>query len=86
MKDENRTLKIYPNPVNKGSELQVEIPSVMNFERLILINSKGQVLRTKDSLREEAIRINMASYPAGVYYILLRGSDKNEYHKIVVVD
>jgi len=83
---ENRTLRVYPNPISRGNELQVEVPSVMGFEQLLLISPNGQVLQTINSFGKETIKVSMKSYPTGIYFIYLQGKEKNKYYKIVVLD
>lgn len=62
-------LKIFPNPT--VDELTISLPNIQNgYERLAVVNAKGQRLHAIDSLHETN-RVKVSGWDDGMYFVLI---------------
>lgn len=61
----------YPNPVNDF--VAVELPETLQGEKLTLVNSLGQILRTIP-INSTTVMINLTDLPKGVYYLFINSN------------
>lgn len=64
----NDALKIFPNPVRdiltiKNTDMEV------NYEGFRILDSSGRVIATENMGRGSEIRVDVSSYPLGIYFI-----------------
>ncbi len=77
-------ISIYPNPVGEDGRLTIQSgkPLPLNT-RLNVLNSNGQVLRAETIGNEATHNLELSSFPAGVYFIVLEYNGQRYYHKVV---
>ena len=74
---------IYPNPANEILYIQ-PIKAIKNIEKIYLINTYGQIVKTgKHEANNEIIQINLSELIPGIYMLKIESEDKFVYRKIV---
>lgn len=64
----NRQLKLYPNPLNKSSQLSISTPEEYNRGQLKVYNMNGGLVDTQ-ALKSGNQEYNMQRFPAGSYIL-----------------
>ena len=72
-------VQVYPNPVADELIVQMEQGA---YHTLSITNNIGQALITKDITAAQT-RINIKALPAGIYYLLLQGTQGSKTEKFV---
>ncbi|OYT11561.1 MAG: alpha-amylase [Bacteroidetes bacterium 4572_112] len=85
IKNNNNTLKIYPNPSN-GDVLKVFISTKDKVE-LSIINMEGRTIftQTNSQLGDRIINLNDMGLPSGIYFCRIMGKNTNEIVKFIVI-
>jgi len=77
-----REIRIFPNPCDTF----VHVENLDDDHSVRLMNVTGQALETAPALRHTRIRIDLSSYPEGIYLLEIRdGTGSPEIHRIVVM-
>ena len=84
----NNSLKVFPNPLPAGSEMNVQIPENLENYKISIANNAGQIIFEKsvDNSMERLIQIpgyNFASL--GTYYIIVSNAQQKIISKILVI-
>jgi hypothetical protein len=69
---------VFPNPASNA--VNVELPKGQIAESITLINSIGQVLKTKNNSNI----LNVSEIPSGVYYLEVRSGDSSSRKPVVI--
>ncbi|MDR2979410.1 MAG: C10 family peptidase [Bacteroidales bacterium] len=72
------TVNIYPNPAN--TIVKIEMDS--DFEVLQISSITGQTISTQQ-VRDKSMTLDVSSYPAGIYFITLKGNSGNMTKKMI---
>mgnify|MGYP000107538332 CR=1 FL=1 len=70
--------KVFPNPTSNA--VNIELPNNKIAESITLINSIGQVLKTKNNSNI----MNVSEIPNGVYYLEVRSGDHSSRKPVVI--
>ena len=62
-------LAVFPNPVQQGYDLTIDVKVLQDESRLDVFNVLGQRLYTKQVRQDQKLSISTESYPAGVYFV-----------------
>lgn len=76
------SIEIYPNPVNQGSEITIDLVD-RKFEQAILYDSSGRLM-VKKELRDYKFQINTSELTKGVYFLTLTNEKEAIARKIVI--
>lgn len=68
---------VYPNPTD--GDLIIELNNT-SAARLVILNSKGQLVHNSDCRNEDRIKMDVASWAKGSYFIQLQASDGAVVH------
>ena len=90
-KSENITVTAKPNPFSRS--LSVSIKQTINDKALkgvytlAFLDANGSTLTTKSISANSITEINTATYPAGIYLLVLKGTDgKTESTRVVKIN
>ena len=70
-------IRFYPNPVS--NQLRVEGP----IKRLELLDGRGRLLKAMQNLSGDDVTMDVAQYPAGVYFLRVGHADGNYTFKLL---
>ncbi len=82
--NEKTELKLYPNPAEKETIVQYNVPSSEKDAGIIVNDLQGremEIFQVQES--KHSLVINLANYPAGVYLITLTTSDRSITQKLL---
>lgn len=74
----NQGYKIYPTPVRDN----LTVESAGTFKTLELIDYQGRIIKKID-VNSSTYKLDMSSFPAGIYIIQLKSADGNYVQKVV---
>lgn len=77
--DIETSFSIYPNPVK--TKLHIKNNAINNWETIEVTNVEGKILLS-DKLKPTTTEINFSNYAAGIYFINLSNSTKNQQFKV----
>ena len=78
------TIDIVPNPATEYVSILLDRAIDSDIE-VQLVSLDGKVLQDKILERgEESLRVDVSSYPAGMYFLNLTSEGKTETHKVIV--
>ncbi len=80
---EREAISIFPNPVVSGQEINVKLDLANDITRIELIDRKGQIVRNYPNEKGN-LKILSEHLHEGVYFLLIRYSDKVETKRIVI--
>jgi len=75
--------KLYPNPVYKGNELQLELPSASNAQCYIY-DETGNLIYSKD-INQQLSTINTSKFSNGVYFYKVISSEQTYTGRFIVL-
>ncbi len=82
--DKNEIL-IYPNPADDILNITTNSLQGFNDTRVIIIeNGGGQVFNSTNASSGKPIRIDCSSFPAGLYYVFIKDTEKQIVRKLVI--
>jgi hypothetical protein len=81
--NENRGIRIYPNPFRERALVEFENPSHECF-RLTLMDISGKIVRIVNDITAQSIEVGRESLSAGLYIIELRGS--KTYRTLILIE
>lgn len=70
------TFSVLPNPATE----QIQISGNERIERIEVLNANGQLVRI---LFSQQTKIDIKSFPAGMYYVIIYSDNIREVHKII---
>lgn len=81
--------RLYPNPLKKGDQLMLQIPTTVQIDRIRLIDSQGNLLMEK-GLKELAtakaiLYIPILNWPAGIYFLELESRQTTITKKLILL-
>jgi hypothetical protein len=83
----NNSFSCYPNPVDDMLYLKLDSPQWSDKIYYNLITIEGEVISCGDfvckSENENQMKVNMSSYPEGIYFIILTNNNKVYSRKII---
>jgi hypothetical protein len=66
-------VKVFPNPVNTGQKLRLEVEYDQPFESILLVDGNGKILKQFES---NVKVIDMTGIAPGVYFLFLEGEQR----------
>lgn len=80
------SVKIYPNPVSRLDQLQIESPSII-FDQYSIFDIQGNLI-SQDFLNGSDYPLKQGDLPAlkGIYYLILKNDERSSVHIISIVD
>ncbi len=76
-------IDLYPNP-SFNKEFMLSCPDEQKLGNITVVNVTGQVVYTKYTT-ENKIKINLSSFPSGIYFVKIKSSGKNILLKLILV-
>jgi len=83
LKNENPKISVYPNPVHEIVFLKINRQNDSSKIRVSLVSSSGQVLENL-IITENDSQINIAKYPKGIYFIVVKTNNETITQPIVI--
>lgn len=77
-------LKVYPNPVDNGKVVTVEVPSDANNSSISVISIHGEEISRGSTGTSGTVDIDLTSASPGTYIISVQGSQGNHAQKLIV--
>ncbi|MCP3929485.1 MAG: T9SS type A sorting domain-containing protein [Bacteroidetes bacterium] len=79
-------IKMFPNPVNKGQELNIQIPENLGIENIIITNINGEIIKNiaVNNGLETIIETNML--PIGMYFAQFKGKHMIKPKRFVITE
>jgi hypothetical protein len=71
---------IFPNPATD----HINITGIRKYEQMIIMNTAGQLIIQQDIMHDECLKVSTNGWEPGVYFITLKGVDKNYSRKILI--
>jgi hypothetical protein len=81
--DIGRMLTVLGNPVRNAVRLRFQIPSGQTGT-LVVHDAAGRLVRASSGLRSQSYRLDLASMPAGVYFVCLEVGGTRAAEKVIV--
>jgi len=85
--EDDGTVRVYPNPTT--AHINIEIngwDETSDYTRMVIFNSTGQQMLTKDIIGNGIEMIEVNQLPSGTYNIILHQGDKTQTHRFIKVD
>lgn len=84
-KDENKIIRIYPNPVGNDVQIKFKNSNDSNIE-VVIYNVEGEIVYkgSYNSLSNSSLNINLADKPSGIYFLHLKCKDAILTKKFVI--
>ncbi|MEZ4886767.1 MAG: T9SS type A sorting domain-containing protein [Chitinophagales bacterium] len=76
----DKNIRLYPNPTNDFIHLQLN-DNQLNIQEVALYNNSGALLQ---SFEGNPSKIDVRSYPSGIYFVKLKSGEEMIYRKVVV--
>jgi len=76
----NQILLLYPNPANDFINIESTNPQ-LNIQGVSIYNNSGALLQSFDG---NPSKIDVRTYPTGIYFVKLESSEETIYRKVVV--
>jgi hypothetical protein len=80
--EENSVFKVYPNPAK--NELNVSFSDIFTGE-ISLIDMLGRKFSEVKLLKQKSISMDVSEFEKGVYYLIIKGGDKEIYNRKVLI-
>ncbi|MCG8377281.1 MAG: T9SS type A sorting domain-containing protein, partial [Chlorobiales bacterium] len=83
-------LMVYPNPVNKGQQITVNVPKEQagSILRITIYNINGQVMKQYSvndlSSGTTGVSVNVPALNPGIYILVIEGNNSRQKAKLVV--
>jgi hypothetical protein len=74
-------IEVFPNPAYSTLNIKGE-----NMRRIDIYNTDGQLVYTSDSHDENLIKVNVAQYAAGQYFISVYLSNGHSVSKKIIIN
>lgn len=71
-------IKTYPNPTT--GMLNIDIPNHISISQITIYNETGQVIKTFDVNKNDAIQLDLSDLPRGVYFAAIRNDQRQTIH------
>ena len=79
----SQPLKIYPNPTDDLAIIEVENPIVSGTVQIL--SPENKLIRTiKINTQDNAVKLDLSGFPAGVYFVVLQSEDKVGHGKFII--
>lgn len=79
---EQKSFSIYPSPTSDFLTIQID-ESVMANSKLKITNELGETILTSNISKGIPLKLNVASFDKGVYFIQILSNNKNYSHKFI---
>lgn len=79
-------IKMFPNPVSKGQELNIQTPENLEIENIIIINSNGQIIKNIATNNGLETRIETSMLPTGMYFAQFKGKNMIKPKRFVITE
>jgi len=76
------SVTLYPNPADDYTILS--IPLDFNMPNILLLDSFGKTVFNKSNVRDKTIKIQLSTFPKGLYLFLVNNGDKKQLMKLVI--
>jgi len=83
MENSNLLLSIYPNPCINEFYMELMKSNRDDLNNIIVVNSFGQKISPAFKIENNTIRIEMESYPPGIYFIRFSNNEKVFVRKLI---
>jgi sugar lactone lactonase YvrE len=70
-------ISVYPNPASS----QISITANSKIETIVVTNTIGQTIFTQDNINSETLKINVADFKSGIYFIKVNGLFADKFIK-----
>jgi hypothetical protein len=81
----NNDLKVYPNPVKKGSTASIEVPENMKGGTLTIFNSDGKQISSYN-LNESTQNLDTSNFNSSTYVLKFENKGTSINKKLVVIE
>lgn len=79
-------LQLYPNPVGRSRHLDINIPAQLKFDRLLIYDANGRLLRNLNIKDRTTYRLATGDWPAGLYMAQFSGEAVRETRRFMVTE
>ncbi|MFK7982600.1 MAG: T9SS type A sorting domain-containing protein [Saprospiraceae bacterium] len=79
-------IRMFPNPVSKGQELNIQTPENLEIENIIIINSNGQIMKNIAANNGLETRIETSMFPTGMYFAQFKGKHMIKPKRFVITE
>ncbi|MCW5907149.1 MAG: T9SS type A sorting domain-containing protein [Chitinophagales bacterium] len=84
------SVKVYPNPASKNSDLRVELTANKAADAFVtILNVNGQVMQQKPLLMQVGnnfMTFNTATFPSGIYYLQVKTDVYSQVIRVLVAE
>ncbi len=79
-------LSLYPNPAGSGQQIVIEQTSGQQqaFNRLLVMNSRGSVMKDEQLTQTGTCKVNLGRLPAGLYLVVLQQGTRKITKRLIV--
>ena len=68
-----KAIKIFPNPIGSGQEVNFQIPENLGIENITILNSNGQIVKNINVENRFDTKVETSSLSAGMYFVQFKG-------------
>jgi len=79
-----KAIKIFPNPIGRGQEVNFQIPENLGIENIAILNSNGQIVKNINVENRFDTKVETSSLSAGMYFVQFKGDTIIKPQKIIV--
>lgn len=81
--DNEKTISLYPNPVNLGESVTVKLAEASKAQ-MSIYNEAGQLMLTKSNIEENNISFSTSTLGKGIFFVTIKQNSSMQSMKLIV--